>query len=200
MVNPREGEITKLLEAIRDGRPNAADELMSLVYAELRFMAERQYQQRPAAGTLQPTALVHEAYLRLFGRDSPPSFENRSHFFYAAARAMRDLMVEKARARARLKRGGHLARMELDPETLAADAQSDEVLSIHEALGALPAVDARAAKVVELRFFGGLEHEEIAQVLGVAESTVRRDWTFARAWLRQRLGDGDLPGPDSAAS
>ncbi len=183
-------EITSALRAIAEGRLDAHEELMRLVYAELRSIAAHQCLTQPKSHTLQPTALLHEAFLRMFGTDAPPSFENRAHFFWAAARAMRDLLVENARARARLKRGGGVGRVELTPDLPAVGPPEVDLLALDEALDALEAVAPREARVVVLRYFGGLEHAEVAQALGVAESTVRRDWAFAKAWLHRHLSDG----------
>lgn len=183
-------EITSALRAIAEGRIDAHEELMRLVYAELRSIAAHQCDNHPRSHTLQPTALLHEAFLRIFGTDAPPSFENRAHFFWAAARAMRDLLVESVRARGRLKRGGGAGHVGLTPDLPAADSPDVDLLALDEALNALQAVAPREARVVVLRYFGGLEHAEVAQVLGVAESTVRRDWAFAKAWLHRHLAAG----------
>ncbi len=183
-------EITRILRQVSAGRPEAHHDLITLVRDELRAIAVRRSAALPAADMLQPTALVHEAYLRLFDRDQPPTFENRAHFFTAAATVMRDLLVEHARAARRLKRGGGRRRVEL-PDAPAGAGSATDVLDLNESLNALERVHPREAEVVKLRFFAGLEHAEAAAILRVSEATVRRDWTFARAWLRDHLGRGD---------
>lgn len=178
--------VTRLLARIRSGDRYATDELIPLVYDQLRQLAERHLNQERLGHTLQPTALAHEAYLRLVGPGE--SWENRAHFFGAASRAIRRILVEHARGRARLKRGGDRARVDfedIEPEATLADEQ---LLVLDEALARLAEGDEQKARVVELRFFGGLSEKEVAEVIGVSERTVSRAWQFARAWLRREMG------------
>lgn len=177
--------LTTLLGAVHDGQPGAADELMQLVYNELHQIAQHKMGQMCVGHTLQTTALVHEAFLRLFG-SGKPSWENRHHFFWAAARAMRDILVERARRHKTQKRGGDRTRVELT-EDLTVTVESEELLALNEAIDRLQKTNAEAAQVVMLRFFGGLDHDQAAAVLGVSSATVRRRWTFARAWLHKDL-------------
>ena len=179
--------VTTLLLAVHQGRPGAADELLALVYAELHGIARKKMTQVPRSDTLQPTALVHEAYLRLFGKTNP-TWANRRHFFFAAARAMHDILVEQARRHAARKRGGNRERIDLDEGAIVA-SQSEELLALNEAIERLEAIHPRVAKIVMLRFFGGLKHDEVARTLETSSATVRRDWTFAKAWLRDALGE-----------
>lgn len=183
-------EITRILRAVSAGHPGAHHDLIAMVREELRAIAVRRSAALPAAEMLQPTALVHEAYVRLFDRDQPPTFENRAHFFTAVATVMRDLLVEHARAKRRLKRGGGRRRVEL-PDAPAGDETATEILDLHESLLALEREHPREAEVVKLRFFAGLEHAEVAAILKVSEATVRRAWAFARAWLRDHFCRGD---------
>jgi len=170
----------------------ACDELFPLVYAELRRIAAREMRREKPGRTLQTTALVHEAYLRLL-KDASLSFENRAHFLGIAARAMREILIEHARARSARKRGGGAVRLTVDD--LVAPAPSIDVLALDEALQRLARLDERHARVVELRYFGGLSVEETASALGVSPATVKRDWTLARAWLfREMTGSGSRAG------
>jgi RNA polymerase sigma factor (TIGR02999 family) len=181
MPDARE-DVTEVLAQMRDGDKRAADKLLPLVYDEFRALA-RHYR---ANHTLQPTALVHEAYMKLVDQ-TRVDWQGRSHFFAVAAQAMRRILVDHARARQRDKRGGGRARVVLD-EAVALSPQKDEdVLALDEALERLAKLDARQAKVVELRFFGGMNVEEVAAALGVSKRTVEGDWTFARAWLSREL-------------
>ena len=180
------GRITEVLAELRRDAPGARDELLRLVYDELRRLAAAQMRRQPSDHTLQPTALVHEAYLKLMGNPEAP-WRDRGHFLAAAARAMRSILVDFARSRAAVKRGGDRRKM-----TLAEDAQADhdapeEILAVHEALDRLALVDPQGGRVVELRFFGGLTAEETAKVMGVAESTVYRAWEHARSWLYREI-------------
>ena len=177
--------LTALLAAVHDGQPNAADELMKLVYGELHQIAQAKMGQMCVGHTLQTTALVHEAFLRLFGSEKP-SWENRHHFFWAAARAMRDILVERARRHKTQKRGGDRTRVELTDD-LTLTVESEELLALNEAIDRLDKVNPEAGRVVMLRFFGGLDHDQTAASLGVSSATVRRRWTFARAWLHKEL-------------
>jgi RNA polymerase sigma-70 factor (ECF subfamily) len=187
MVSPQ--QVTVLLEEWSHGNEAALDELVPLVEAELHRLA-RQYMSRERAGhTLQTTALVNEAYLRL-AEVHDVRWQNRAHFFAISARIMRRIMIEHARKRQQLKRGGGALRITLDEGAILADERSAELLALDEALGVLTAEYPRKAEVVELRFFGGLTVTESAAVLKVDERTVKRDWEFARAWLHQRI-NGD---------
>lgn len=186
MTDRVQGELTTILAAMTAGDAEAADRLLPLVYGELRALARMKMAREGAGHTLQPTALVHEAYLRLFGR-SRPRWENRAHFFGAAAEAMRRILIERARRRARLKRGASPRRVPLvelpDEQTLHAE----ELLSLDRALDRLEALDSSMARVVTLRYFAGLTVDETAAALDVAPRTVDRQWTAARAWLQREL-------------
>jgi RNA polymerase sigma factor (TIGR02999 family) len=187
-------DVTQLLDAIGEGDRQASAELLPLVYDELRRLAaEKMAQERPGQ-TLQATALVHEAYLRLVGSADSPQWDNRWHFFAAAAEAMRRIILNGARDKKRLKRGGDLRRVELEQVDLAYDANLDEVVAVSEALEDLEREDAVAAQVVKLRFFAGLKQREVAAALGVSLRSVEREWAFAQAWLYDRLQrDADSP-------
>ena len=180
-------DVTRILNAIDEGDPHAAEQLLPLVYDELRKLAAQKLAHEKSGQTLEATALVHEAYLRLVGADPERPWDNRRHFFAAAAEAMRRILVEKARQRKRRKRGGGLQRVALvDPPSPTAD---DNLLALDEALGQLAAEDPLAARVVELRHFAGLGHESIASALGITVYQARQKWVYARAWLRAALGD-----------
>jgi RNA polymerase sigma factor (TIGR02999 family) len=181
-------DVTLLLDTLEPGDPHAAAELLQLIYDDLRRLAAHRLAQEEPGHTLEPTALVHEAYLRLVGDAPDRSWDGRSHFFAAAAEAMRRILVENARKKRSLKRGGDRARESLkEPELLAPEPRED-VLALDEALTALAASDRAAADVVQLRYFGGLSVADTARVLGVSERTVKRVWAFARVWLQERLG------------
>jgi RNA polymerase sigma factor (TIGR02999 family) len=178
--------VTSLLARAREGDRQATDELLPLVYEELRQLADRFLAAEKRGATLQPTALVHEAYLRLVGSDKD-SWENRAHFFGAAARAIRRILIDRARARRAARRGGDRP-LRLDTDALLAEpGPSLDLLALDEALAKLASIDAQKARVVELRFFGGLSVDETAATLGVSASTVDRDWVFARAWLHRAI-------------
>ena len=179
-------EVTRILRAIEQGDSQGGQQLLQLVYGELRRLAARKMANERPGHTLQPTALVHEAWLRLVG-DQAFEFENRGHFFAAAGEAMRRILVESARRRNRLKRGGHLERVDLDEVELPLPMPDDELLALDEALGRLITVDSRAAEVVKLCFFVGLTQEQAAKELGVSISTAERLWGFARAWLFREM-------------
>jgi RNA polymerase sigma factor (TIGR02999 family) len=183
------GEVTHLLEAMRRGDA-APDELVALVYEELRHLASRELAGERAGHTLQATALVHEAYVRLMG-DRAASWENRRHFFAAAAEAMRRILVESARRKAAQKRGGRMSRREFDERHPANSMLADELVAIDEALDRLAAVDEQAAAFVKLRYFGGMTIHETAHVLGVSSRTADRLWAYAKAWLIKELRDGE---------
>jgi RNA polymerase sigma factor (TIGR02999 family) len=176
-----------LLNAIKQGDPHAAAQLLPLVYDELRHLAAHRLAHEAPGQTLQPTALVHEAYLRLLGGAAEKHWDSRGHFFAAAAEAMRRILVESARRKRRLKRGGGRARLPLEEAELLAPEPSEDVLALDEALTELAATDRAAADLVQLRYFGGLSIPDAAQALGVSPRTAERLWAFARAWLRERV-------------
>jgi len=179
-------EVTQLLAAWSEGDEAALQKLTPVVYDELRRLAHRyMYGQRPDH-TLQATALANEAYLRLVGQ-SQPNFKNRSHFFAVAATAMRQILANHARDQQRQKRGGGASKVELDSTALVASEHTNTVLDVDEALERLALLDARKARIVELKYFGGLQEDEIADLLKVSAITVRRDWRFAKAWLYTEL-------------
>jgi len=175
-----------MLNAIGHGDPNAAQELYGLVYDELRRLAAARMAREQPGHTLQPTALVHEAWLRL-GRNDQTGWKNRAHFFAAAAEAMRRILVDRVREKKALKRGGNLERMDIDAVELPSPMPDDELLALDEALNRLATVDTRAAEMVKLCFFVGLTQEEAARELGVSISTAERIWSFARAWLLREM-------------
>jgi RNA polymerase sigma factor (TIGR02999 family) len=179
-------DITLVLKALGRGDGRAAEELLPLVYEELRRLAAARMAQELAGQTLQPTALVHEAWLRLVG-DGQRTWENRAHFFGAAAEAMRRILIESARRKSRLKRGGGQARLDIDQLELAETTPDDKVLLIDEALERLQKEDPEKARVVVLKFFGGLTNQEVAEILEVTERTVERQWAYAKAWLFQSI-------------
>lgn len=193
-----EPDLDDLLARIERGEPKAADELLPLVYTQLRKVAQECMARERPGQTLQATALVHEAYLRIAGSRGR-DWDGRAHFFAAAAEAMRRILVERARARARLKRGGGWTRVTLEGLDLAAETDPAELLALDEALTELEAEDGRAAEVVRLRFFAGLDVGETAAALEVAPRTVKREWTFARAWLMNRVGAGWPSGDGDGA-
>jgi RNA polymerase sigma factor (TIGR02999 family) len=175
-----------MLEAIQQGDSKAAEELLPLVYSELRKLAAHKMAVEPPGQTLQPTALVHEAWLRL-GGDQQPAWQNRPHFIAAAAEAMRRILIERARGKHRLRRGGNWQRVDLERVTVALEDADETVLAVHEALDRLAARDPLKAQIVKLRYFVGMSHQEIAIALGLAEPTVRRHWAYARSWLYAEL-------------
>ena len=181
------GNLTRILNAIEEGDACAAAELLPLVYDELRQMAAQKLDHEKPGQTLDATALVHEAYLRLVGPDGDVRWENRRHFFGAAAEAMRRILVEAARHKGRQKRGGGLRRVDLRHAAGLADLPPDDLLDLDDALAALAAEDPEKAELVKLRFFGGLSVEEAAACLGISRATADRHWAFARAWLFDRL-------------
>jgi RNA polymerase sigma factor (TIGR02999 family) len=181
-------EVTELLTAVRDGDRDALDRVMSLVYDEMRKIAAWHLKRERPDHTLQPTELVHEAYMRMVQRESR-NWENRAHFLGVATQAIRRILVEHARARAREKRGGGAIRVTLS-EGLAADQAIDvDMLALDEVLTRLGEEEPIEQKIVELRFFGGLTEEETARVLGVGRRTVARHWAFAKAWLYREMGN-----------
>lgn len=183
-ANAKLGEVTLLLHRIEAGDPGAADEILPLIYDSLRDLAAAKLAHEPPGQTLQPTALVHEAWLRL-GADHQPSWQNRACFFSAAAEAMRRILVDNARRRQAVRHGGGLQRVETEDATerVAAPEADAEMLLLHDALLALEQHDPRKADLVKHRFFTGLELAEAAEVMGISERTANRDWIYARAWL-----------------
>ena len=183
-------EVTQLLVDWSHGDDTALNELTPLVYEDLRRIAGRYMSGQRPDHTLQATALVNEAYVRLAGQ-SDPSWQNRAHFFAVAARAMRQILVNYAKSYRAQKRGGGGFKVEFDEAALVSPAESQEIVELHEALERLAALEARKAEVVELKYFGGLNYDEIATVLKISPITVRRDWEFARAWLYKELHNAD---------
>jgi len=186
-------ELTHILEAIQQGDAQAGDELLALVYEELRRMAAGKMMHEAAGHTLQPTALVHEAWLRLAG-DESPKWQNRAHFFGAAAEAMRRILIDHARRKHALRHGGGQIRLDLNEIDVASAPQDDQLLALHDALDKLAAQDSIKAELVKLRFFVGLTIEEAAEVLNISAPTAKRYWTFARAWLYREMTEEALPG------
>jgi RNA polymerase sigma factor (TIGR02999 family) len=182
------GNVTAVLHAVQAGDEEAASRLLALVYSELRKLAEDRMARLPPGQTLQPTALVHEAYLRLLGKKDL-HLESRKHFFFAAARAMRDILVEQARQRLGPRRGGRHRRVELNEAAAAYGPPPEEVLALNEALTELEKEDPLKAQLVSLRYFSGMSMGEAAQVLGISERTLHRHWRFTKAWLKSRIGD-----------
>ena len=180
------GEVTTLLAAWGKGDPTALNQLIPLVYAELYRIARRVWLQHQQNQTLQPTALINEAYLKLANAETT-TFQDRCHFFAVACTAMRQVLVNHARSRLTEKRGGGSTHISLDDVERAVDQEAAEIVSLHEALEALQAVDARKSQVVEMRYFGGLSVEETAEALGVSIGTVNRDWRLARSWLIRQM-------------
>ena len=176
-------DITLMLKAVERGDAGASEDLLPLVYEELRHLAAARMACEAAGHTLQPTALVHEAWLRLIGDGAPTSWQSRGHFFAAAATAMRRILVENARRKRRFKRGGGEAHVNVDDVDVAEPSPNEDILQIHEALIKLEQANPQQAKIVELKFFGGLTNEEVAQNLGIAERTVYRQWVCAKARL-----------------
>ncbi len=172
-------DVTRLLCNIQPGDPGAMDELLAVVYAQLRQLASAKMARELPGQTLQPTALVHEAWIRL----GDQRFENRAHFFGAAAEAMRRILVEAARRKLAARRGGGAKALDVDEIEIAAPAQDDELLAVHDALDRLAAHDSQKAELVKLRYFAGLSIAETADALGISERTAKRHWTYARAWL-----------------
>lgn len=191
-------DFTALLEKIETGEPGAAERLLPLVYGELRQLASAKMAREFSAQTLQPTALVHEAWLRL-GGDAQPQWQNRAHFFGAAAEAMRRILIDRARRRHAVRRGGDRVRVDAEELERVASfdaASDDQLLAVHEALERFSAVEPRKAEMVKLRYFVGLTLEETAATLGIPFGTAKRWWSYSRAWLYRELqSDGPAPGP-----
>jgi RNA polymerase sigma factor (TIGR02999 family) len=184
-------DVTRLLDAAAAGDPKAAAELLPLVYDELRNLAAARFADEKAGQTLQPTALVHEAYLRLVGGQSPQEWDGRGHFFAAAAEAMRRILIDRARQRGAAKRGGGQEKIDIDAVDLATQATADQLVAIDDALAKLAREDPAAARVVELRYFGGLTVDEAGKALGMSTATAYRHWKFARVWLHAELQGGE---------
>ena len=179
-------DITQVLQAIRSGNDHASEELLPLVYNELRHLAAARMAQESAGQTLQATALVHEAWLRMVG-DGDRGWQNRAHFFGAASEAMRRILVENARHKSRIKRGGGQIRLDIADMDLVATTPDEKVLLINEALEQLLKQEPDKAKIVVMKFFGGMTNQEVAENLGVTERTVERQWAYAKAWLYQNI-------------
>jgi len=181
-------EITQVLHAIGRSEEGASEKLLPLVYAELRRLAAARMAHEMSGQTLQPTALVHEAWLRLVN-DGDRTWQNRAHFFGAAAEAMRRILIERARHKSRLKHGGGKARLNIEDLELAETTPDDKVLLVDEALGRLKVEDPELERIVMLKFFGGLSNEEIAEALGLAPRTLDRQWAYAKAWLFRYISE-----------
>ena len=178
---------TVILNRAQQGDPKAAGELLPLVYDELRRVAAARMAESTPGHTLQPTALVHEAWLRLVGQDSEAQFQDRTHFFAAAAEAMRHILIDHARRKQALRHGGGQQRVDVDDLQIAAPAPDDELLAVDEALDRFAALDPMGAQLIKLRFFVGLPNVEAARLLGIPERTAKRTWAYARAWLHEEL-------------
>ncbi len=184
-------EVTHILSAIQQGDPHAAEQLLPLVYKELRQLAAQKLAHEKSGQTLQATALVHEAYLRLVDADQEQHWDGRRHFLAAAAEAMRRILVENARRKGRVRHGGGRRQVELEEEHLLIESPVDDLLDLNEALDQLVLVDREAAELVKLRYFAGMTTEQAAEVLGLPARTAYRTWSFARAWLYRRLHIGE---------
>ena len=185
-------DVTQILSAIEQGDPHAAEHLLPLIYDELRKLAAQKLASEKPGQTLQATALVHEAYVRLVAGEKAQHWDGRGHFFAAAAEAMRRILVENARHKGRIKHGGQLERMEIEIANLPTRMPPEELIALDEALDKLQQEDPIKSKLVTLRFFGGMTIEQAAEVLGISRVTAHRYWTYARAWLHQQIsGDGD---------
>ena len=182
--------VTQLLDAIEDGDAQASEQLLPVVYGELRKLATLRLANEPAGQTLQATALVHDVFVRLVDVDRQQKWNSRGHFFGAAAEAMRRILVENARRKRSLKRGGDLARQELDEADIAASELKHDVLALNEVLNQLAEVDAQAATLVKLRYFTGLTMPQAAEALGMSARSAERLWTWSKAWLFRELQDG----------
>jgi RNA polymerase sigma factor (TIGR02999 family) len=179
-------DVTRILESIEHGDPNAADELLPLVYGELRKLAASKMAREAPNQTLQPTALVHEAWQRLVGKDNP-QFANRAHFFAAAAEAMRRILIDRARSKRALRHGGGQERVDFDDVQVASPGEDDQLLAVNDALDKLAAQNQPEAELVKLRYFAGMTLEEAAAVLGISPRTADNYWAHARAWLYREI-------------
>ena len=180
------GDATHILEALANGEPTAANELLPLVYEELRKLAAHRMAGQAPGHTLQPTALVHEAWLRLAG-DQPGRFAGRAHFFSAAAEAMRHILIDSARRKLAVRHGGGQDRLDVAEMEIAAPAEDEEMLAVHAVLDKLAAADPQKAEVAKLRYFAGLTFEETAEILGISPRTAKRHWAYARAFLYEEI-------------
>jgi RNA polymerase sigma factor (TIGR02999 family) len=190
-------DVTHILSAMEQGDPHAAEQLLPLVYDELRKLAAQRMAQEAPGQTLQATALVHEAYLRLVGGNQAQHWDSRSHFFAAAAEAMRRIVIDNARRKKRIKHGGDRDRVDLDQIELPTRMPTDGLLTLNEALEQLQQQEPRKAQLVILRYFGGLTLEQAAETLGISRVTAYRDWTYTRAWLHQQMADA-TPSDDNS--
>ena len=184
--------VTQLLSSMGTGDAKAAEELLPLVYAQLRRLANARMAGEPEGQTLQPTALVHEAWIRLVGENH--DWQGRKHFFSAAAEAMRRILIDRARQKKRLRHGGGLVRVQLDDIDLAEESKPETILFVHETLERLAEKDPEVAELIKLRYFAGVPNQEAAQMLGMSERTARRNWAYARAWLGRELQKQNLGG------
>ena len=193
LVAPSQGDVTSLLNQVADGDPEAEAKLVPLIYDELRRLAARRLRRERRDHTLQTTALVHEAYLKLAGQRDV-KWQNRTHFFAVASQSMRRILVDYARTQQRTKRGGKLPKVALDEVCVVSPGPSDELLAVDESLARLEKLDPRQARIIELRYFGGLSVDETAEALGISAKTVTREWNVAKAWLygdlKERNADG----------
>jgi len=183
-------DVTRLLDAIQHGDPQAAEELLPLIYQELRQIAAAKMAREQPGHTLQATALVHEAWLRVAGNDGQAQFQNRAHFFGAAAEAMRRILIDRARRRKAVRHGGDMQKTDLDGLEIPAPGDDDELLALNEALDKLATTDPPKAELVKLRYFVGLSFEDTAAALGIAVPTAKRWWAYARAWLLAEMNGG----------
>jgi len=190
MLQAESQQITQLLVEWSEGNELAKEQLFPLVYEELRQMARRYLRRQPSGHTFQTTELIHEAYLKL-ANQGDRTWQNRAHFFGVAAHAMRHILVDYARSKQSQKRGGWPDRVTLSENAVVSSEHSDEIVALDDALKQLAALDERKSRVVELKFFGGLNIEEIAEVLKISDKTVKRDWRFARTWLLRQLADAN---------
>jgi RNA polymerase sigma factor (TIGR02999 family) len=182
-------EVTRILSQIESGDPSAADELLPLVYDELRKLAAAKLAHEKSGQTLQATALVHEAYIRLVDAQTPQHWNGRGHFFSAAAEAMRRILVDNAKRKNSIKAGGGFHRVDLDDEKVISPAQDVNLIALDEALNKLAALDARKAELVKLRYFAGMTLRQAAEALGISESTADADWAYAKSWLHVHMAD-----------
>ena len=188
-------DVTRILSAIEQGDPSAAEQLLPLVYDELRKLASNKMAQEAPGQTLQATALVHEAYLRLVDGDKAQHWDSRGHFFSAAAEAMRRILINRARDKGRMKRGGQRQRIDLDRIEIAIQAPDDDLLALDEAIERLAEENRGCADLAKMRFFAGLSVEEAGTAMGISVRTARRHWAYARAWLFNALRHADTPTP-----
>ncbi len=184
------GQVTQILNSIKQGDPQAAEQLLPLVYEELRKLAAQRLSREPTGQTLQATALVHEAYVRLVDTEHQQKWDSRGHFFASAAEAMRRILVDRARRKQAQKHGGDRQRIDVNEADLAERSQADELLAIDEALDELAQHDPQAAELVKLRFFAGFGHQEAAEMLGITRRAADRLWATARAWIYVRISEG----------